>query len=177
MNKIVTLTIIGIVVLIGGWFALTYINTSNTEITLRKNVEAQNEVCMSYYDKVWKIIKQKAQVADKYKSSFREVYTDIMSERYSDGGGQLMKWIQESNPEFDASIFKDLQRSIEVERNGYLLEEKKLIDLDREHDTYIAVFPNSMFVGSRGETEVKTVRSSRTNDVFESGEDNDVDVF
>lgn len=177
MNKIVILTIVGLLAVLGIWGVSTYINISNTEIRMRKSVEAQNQVCMSFYDKLWKIISQKAQVADKYKSSFREVYADIMSERYSDNGGSLMKWIQEHNPDFDASLFKDIQRSIEVERNGYFNEEKKLIDLDNEHDMYIAVFPNSFFVGGRGETEIKTVRSSRTNDAFETGEDNDVDVF
>ena len=191
MNKIVTLVVIGVVVILGIILFSSYVSTSNTEISMRKQIEAQQEVCASFYDKVWKIISQKAQVSSEYKNGFNEIYTNIMQGRYQNGGaqagngpqgsaqngGSLMKWIQEANPEFDVSLYKDLMRSIEVERNGYLKQEQKLIDLDREHDTYIAIFPNSIFVGGRGETEIKTIRSSRTNNALETGEDNDVDLF
>lgn len=180
MNKIVGIVIVAVVIILGIVGVSMYIGASNTEISMRKQVEAQQEVTASYYDKVWKIISQKAQVSSEYKDGFNEVYTNIMAGRYSSGGNQdesLMKWITEANPQFDASLYKDLMRSIEVERNGYLIQEKKLIDLDREHDTFIALFPNSLFVQSRGETEIKTIRSTRTNKAAETGVDDDVDLF
>lgn len=177
MRKIILSVVLAAIVLLGIAMISTYISVSNTEIAMRKQVEAQDETCAGYYDKMWKIISQKAQVSQEYKNSFKDIYVDIIAGRYEKGDGSLMKWITEANPNFDVSLYKDLQRSIEVERNAYLIQEKKLIDLDREHDTYIAVFPNSLIVGDRGETEITLIRSTRTNKARETGIDDNVNVF
>ena len=103
-----------------------------------------------------------------------------MEGRYSDEGkGQqtFMKWIQESNPTFDASVYKDLMASIEGERNGFLVEQQKLIDIDLQHKNMRQTFPASMIIGSRPDLGITVITSAKTDNVYKTGQDNDVDLF
>lgn len=40
------------------------ISIENTEIDLRERTTAQNKKCEAYFDKMWKVLKQKAGVTD-----------------------------------------------------------------------------------------------------------------
>lgn len=155
---------------------LMYMSTSNTEIRLREQVNAQQQACEAYYDKLWKVLQQKAGVTDQYKNSFKEIYTDLISGRYQDQN-LLFKFITESNPTFDTSLYKDLMASIEAERNGFFMEQRRLIDLDREHKTMRKVFPGSLFVGGRPDVGITVVTSTRTEQVFSEGQENDIELF
>jgi hypothetical protein len=167
---VLTVLIIGVV---SWWFSV-----SNTEVRLVNRGEAQQQVCEAYFDKMWKILQQKAGVTDQYKNSFKEVYTPLIEGRYSGEKGQsLMKWIKESNPQFDVSLYKDLMASIEGERNGFFIEQEKLIDIDRQHKDLIMTFPNSIVVGNRPNLEYKIIKSLKTDEVYKTGQENDVDLF
>ena len=87
--------------------AMMYFSYSNGEITLREGVDAQQEVCKLHFDKMWKIIKQQAQVTDQYKESFQDIYTGLIAGRYDNDDGMFMKWIQESNPDFSPELYKN----------------------------------------------------------------------
>jgi hypothetical protein len=171
------------------------IGLSNSEIRLKNRGNAQQEVCAAFFDKMWKVLQQKAGVTDQYKDGFKEIYTALMEGRYSnDGSGQgqqtFMKWIQESNPQFDASLYKDLMASIEGERNGFFVEQEKLIDIDREHKNMCQTFPNTIVVGKRPEIGyqedadgnvirkgIVIIKSLKTDEVYKSGQENDVELF
>ena len=88
-----------------------------------------------------------------------------------------MKWIQESNPTFSTELYKDLMASIEGERNGFFIEQEKLIDIDREHKTMRATFPNSMIIGDRLDIGIKVITSAKTGDVYKTSQENDIDLF
>jgi len=150
---------------------------SNDEIKLKNRVVAQQETCSAYFDKMWKVINQDAQVADKYKDAFKEVYTPLIEGRYSDGGGKLMKWIQEHNPQFDPTLFKKVMEAIESQREGFFMEQTKLIDIDREYQNLVSVFPNTVILGSRTGIKIKVIKSLKTDNIYKSGQENDVDVF
>ena len=178
-NKHKLLIVTGLIV---GFFALIttimWISASNSEITLRNKIEAQEKTCETFYDKLWKIISQKAQVAEQYKEAFKEIYPELIAGRYGgEKGGTLMKWIQESNPAFDVSLYKDLSASIEAERTGFFMEQKKLIDLDREHKVLRQTFPSSIFIGSRPDVEFTIITSDKTEQVYKAGKENDVELF
>ena len=171
---IVGVSVITLVILV----AIIGISASNREIELRSKITAQKEACEAYYDKLWKVISQKAQVADQYKDAFKEIYPQLIEGRYgNEKGGTLMKWIQESNPNFDISLYKDLNASIEAERAGFFMEQKKLIDLNNQHRIVKKTFPASLFIGSRPDIEIIIVSSAATKKVMETGEENDVELF
>lgn len=152
----------------------TYFSYSNQEIGLRNSIGATQKVTEGTFDATWKIISQQAQVTDKYKDSFKDIYKNIMSERYSKGDGSLMKWITEANPNFDSKLFSQLSSSIESQRLMYLNQQNKLIDLKREHDNLIKMFPGSLFLSSRQPIEIKLISSTRTENAFATGKDDDV---
>jgi hypothetical protein len=178
-------TIIKALILTGliiGFFGLmtviTWVSSSNSEISLRNKIEAQEKTCEAFYDKLWKIIKQKTGVAQEYAKTFKDIYPALIEGRYgNEKGGTLMKWITESNPTFDVSLYKDLSASIEAERTGFFMEQKKLIDLDREHKTMRAQFPASMFIGSRPDVEFTIITSDNTEQVYKTGKENDIELF
>ena len=154
-----------------------YVNYNNREVNLRNLAEAQRGNIENVYDKTWKILQQKAQVTDEYKEAFREIYPQLIEGRYSQGDGSLMKWIQESNPNFDTSLYKDLMNSIEVERTYFASEQKKMLDIIRQHNTLRQSIPSGWFVGSRPQIEYTVISSSKAKNVMEVGEDNDIDLF
>jgi hypothetical protein len=172
----------GIVVILGLMVAFWAIGLSNSEIKLRNRGNAQQEACAAYFDKVWKVLQQQAQVADQYKDGFKEIYTALMEGRYSgDSNGQgketFMKWIQESNPTFSPALYEKLMAAIEGQREGFFIEQQKLIDIDREHKNMRMTFPNSIVIGKRADLGIKIIKSLKTDDVYKSGQENDIDLF
>lgn len=151
---------------------------SNQEIDLRATTLAQQEKCKAYFDKMWKILKEKAGVADQYKEAFKEIYPALMEGRYSKGDGSLMKWITESNPQFDASLYKEVMQSIEIERTGYFNEQARLIDMQREHSVLLKKAPSRWFLNDTLKpVAIIIVTSKNTKDAYVTGEENDVDLF
>lgn len=148
-----------------------YASYNNTEIGLRSQIKAVQKSNEAVFDAVWKIIKQQAQIADKYKDSFQDIYKGIMSERYSKGDGSLMKWITESNPNFDTKLYENVSNSIEAQRLSFLREQQKLLDLKREHDNILRQIPSVWFVGSRPEIEVVIVTSVKSDEAFKTGKE------
>jgi hypothetical protein len=63
------------------------------------------------------------------------------------------------------------------QRDGFKFRQKELLDLKREHDNLIDLFPSSLFVGSRGKIDVIIVTSTRTEEAFKSGKDDDTKLF
>lgn len=177
MNK--KLLVIGsIVVVFFLMIAGVWISANNQEVSLRNQITAQQKVCEAFYDKLWKVIAQKAQVAEQYKDAFKEIYPDLIAGRYgNEKGGTLMKWITESNPTFDVSLYKDLSASIEGERAGFFMEQQMLIDLDREHKTIRQTFPKNIFIGGRTDVPITIITSDQTEKIYKTGKENDVDIF
>lgn len=154
------------------------ISIENTEIDLRARTEAQNKKCEAYFDKMWKILKQEAGVTNQYKDAFKEIYPKLIEGRYAKGDGSLMKWIQESNPSFDISLYSKLMRLIEIERTGFFNEQSSLIDMQREHKVYIQKAPNRWFLDDNLKpVEIKVITSSKTDEVYRTGKEDDIDLY
>lgn len=147
---------------------------SRTEVAAKTKEKA----CQVDYDAMWKIIQQDAGVVSKYESSFKEIYTNLIEGRYSNGNsGQLMTWIQEHNPTFDASMFKTLMNTIESLRTDFATRQKELLAIEQDYNQTIVTFPGSFFLGDRKAMEVTIVTSGKTKDAYRTGEENDVDLF
>lgn len=173
----ITLFILAFFIFIGIFIAIFYFSVSNAEISLRERIEAQQESNEAVFDNTWKIIQQQAQVADEYKNAFQDIYPDLISGRYDQGDGSLMKWIQESNPNFDTKLYDRLMQSIEAQRNKFTNGQNKLIDLKREHDTMLKKFPYSIILTGREEMDIKIITSTKTEETFESRKEEDINLF
>ena len=171
------LAAVGAVICLAAIGLMMYMSYSNQEVRLRNAVKAQQHANETSFDTCWKIIQGQAQVADKHKDSFKEIYTGLMEGRHYEKGGALMKFITEANPTFDIRLFEKVSNSIEGQRTSFMRDQQKLIDLKREHDNLLVTMPGSLFVGSRPPVEIKVVTSSKTEKAFESKKEDDVEVF
>jgi len=167
------LVVIAIICIMAG------VGISNEEIELRTQCEAQQEANKAVKDKTWRVVKQKAGILNKYAKDFQKVFNGIMGQRYQGEtkGAPMFKWIQEKNPEYSVEMYKDLSDAVEANQNEFLNVKKRLIDIKREHMALLKKWPSKMIVGDRDTLEIIIVTSSTTKKVFETGEDNDVDLF
>jgi len=172
-----TLGIVAILILvIGGALTIWGVGVSNKEKTLVNKIEAQQEATEVFYTKLWEILKSKAGVTTEYAEQNKELQFGIMEGRYSTGG-EMMKWIQEANPEFDASLYKDLMNSIEGERNGFFIEQKKLVDMEKQHKDMLEIFPEKVILKNREPVEITVLKNMVTKEAFETGTDQSPELF
>jgi len=164
------------------FFISTYAYFNNKEVALRTTFNQQMNNRTALFDKMWKIISQKAQVAKAYDSSFVRIVKESMDAR-KDGVNIMMKWVTESNPTLQANtvqeLYRDLSRTIESERNSFFEREELLSSIQQQHSVFLLSFPNNfynIFMG-RKELVYKPITSGRTDGVIQSGQDNDVNVF
>ena len=178
MKKIILITLL---VIFGcGVFGVvtSYFSYNNKEVSLRAQAEAQRGKVEGVHDKMWKIIQQKAQVTDEYKDAFAEIYPNIIAGRYQgEGDGSLMKWVTESNPNFDTSLYADLMQSIEVYRNEFANAQVKMLDIIREHKVLVTTYPGKWFISNVSEIEYTIVSSTKSKAVMETGLDDDIKLF
>lgn len=69
VKNIILASVLAIVVLAAGSVIGCYFHYNNQEISLRQQSEAQRGKIEGVHDKMWKVLQQKAQVTDEYKSS------------------------------------------------------------------------------------------------------------
>ncbi len=172
MIAIIVIAVI-VLILVGLYF---YYN--NLEIRLRNEAEAQRGKIESVFDKMWKVIKQKAEVAEQYREAFEEIYPKLIEGRYGTGqDGSLMKWIQEHNPDFDTSLYLSLSQSIETLRAEFSKYQERMLDIIREHKSLLQTLPAKWFLGNRPPIEYEVISSTRTKQVMEDAIDDNVKVF
>lgn len=166
--KLTWIFIVAVILLTGVSIGVFWVKTSNREKVLVNTATAQTSVCQSFYTKMRNILIDKHVVSKEYAENFDKIQKDVMEGRYSDGQ-KLMMWIQEDNPDFDPSLYKDLMTAIEAERNGFFMEQKKLIDIKREHDNLRMLFPTSLVVGNRDELKIVVLQDETTKNDFNTG--------
>lgn len=154
-----------------------YFSYNNKEIALRKEAEAQRGKIESVHDKMWKVIKQKANVTEQYRDMFEKVYPDIIAGRYSGEGAMAMKWIQEANPQIDATLYKDLMQAIEIQREHLNSSQTRMLDVIREREALIESYPSRWFISNKSKIDYEVISSTRTKTVMDTGLDDDIEMF
>ncbi len=177
VKTIVVIALIVIVALAVITTAGSYFSYNNQEVALREQAEAQRSKVEGVHDAMWKIISQKAQVSQEYRAGFDSIYTHIISGRYSQGDGSLMKWIQEANPNFDTSLYKDVMDAIEIQRTQFMKAQERMIDIKRQHSTLCKTYPGRWFISDTSEIEYTVVSSTRSKMTMETGTDDEVKLY
>lgn len=176
MNKVIIGIVSVIIVAVISVVCMMF-SYQNQEVRYVNMYKAENQKIEAVYDNMWKQIKQIAEVSDKYKDSFKEIYTQIIDERYDKDNGVLMKWITENNPQFDISLYEKLSATIEVERHRFLNAQTKIIDIVREHNNMLDVVPSKWFLSGRDYLEYEVISSTQSKTVMETRMDDDIKVF
>jgi hemerythrin superfamily protein len=179
-KKFLILGIIGVFVVLGIVYFSMSVSYSNEEVELRTAISKKQKLNEAAFDNMWKIIQQKAKVANKYQEDFKDVYKTIMDSRYQNGGngqGALFSFLKESNPNLDVSLYKEISRSIEAERNKFYDRQEQLSALSEQHTNLISTFPGTWFLSDREEIEIVIVTSTKAEETFKTGKDDDIELF
>lgn len=151
---------------------IMYFAYNNQEIALRKEAEAQEKAITSVHDTMWKVIKEKASVSEKYRETFEKIYPELINGRYKDND-VAMKWIQEANPDFDTSLYTELMQTIEAQRMYFQTAQERMLDIIREREILIDSFPQKWFISNRQPIHYTVIASDQSNHVIKSRVDND----
>ena len=150
------------------------VGINNNCIQYEESVKAQYKQNQNNYDNYFKKVKEVAQIPDMYIEGLKEVYDKAMTGRYgADGSKAMFQWIQEQNPQVDASVYKQIQQVMESGRNDFESNQKMLIDKKRAYEVFYKEFPNSFVVGFLGFPKIDLnkydiVTSEETENIFNS---------
>lgn len=172
-----TLIAIAVIALVGIILVGMYVTYNNQEVALRKEAEAQKGKVESVHDKMWKVIQQKAGVSDQYRDVFEKTFPEIISGRYKQEGSTAMKWIQEDNPQFDTSLYRDLMQAIEVQRTYFEQAQSRMLDIIRQRETLLETIPAKFFISNTTKIDYTIVSSTRSKATMQTGIDDDVELF
>lgn len=156
-----------------------FIGFSNREIELKNSFNQKLDERTASYDKMYKVISQKTQIAVKNDSSFRLMVNTIMEGR-KDAQQVVFKWVQEQNPgaTFDqvTKLYSELGRTVEAQREEFFQEEKMLQDINRVHNDLIEKYPGSLYniVFGRKAFVYTPIKSSLTEAVMKTGKDDNI---
>lgn len=154
----------------------------NSEVTLRNTITAKQTDNKNEMDAMWKNIAQTAQVAEKDRESLSAIFKEYASARTGTGDSKpIMNWIKEAVPnvQVNSDVFKNLMNIIVSQRDGFKFRQKELLDFGREHDNLIMKFPGNIFASilGRKHIELVIVTSTRTENAFKTGKDDEVNLF
>lgn len=180
MKTMLILVVIAVVAFVGlGCSAIYGISTYNTASRLHNLYDSKLLDNTSEFDNMWKKISQTAQIPNAKKDALKEIFEGYASARSGNSdGGQLMKWVQESVPNVDLSEYKDLMNIIVGSRDSWTNRQKELVDIARQYNEMLSVFPSNVFLGLFGMEKInaKVITSNRTDKAFDSGKDDDTDL-
>lgn len=172
---------IGIAVIFSLWYVFTGISVRNQEKDLRNSFVAVMSSNKVDYDTMWKVISQTAQVPKQYSEDFKNSYKEILSAPSGSDASTVRNLFAVATgmkaPQLDPSLYRKVQDVIESERNKFSNAQKMALAIKKEHDDLRTKFPGSMFVGGVSPLEVQLVTSTRTEEAFSTGKDDNVSVF
>jgi len=162
-------------------FAVYVIGLSNKEVTLAETIKAKQLDNTSEFDNMWKVIQQTAQVPGEKKDALKEIFVGYAQARAGTGDNKpLMNWIKEAVPNADLKIYDNLLNIITAKRDAWTMRQKELIQLNNTHNIMLKTIPGGMILTSilgRQPIEIQIVTSTKTDNAFKTGKDDDVQLF
>ena len=140
-------------------------------------IEAQYKQNQNNYDNFFKSVVEVAQVSDKYKDGLKEVFTAAIQGRYGKNGSKATwAWLQEHNPNLDASVYTKIQQVIEGGRKTFEVNQKMLIDKKQVYQLQLRGFPSGVFARLMGFPKIDLAKydiitSDRTEKAFDTKKD------
>lgn len=156
----------------GGGVLMYWGHVNNTDAQLRAtatNKETLNEASL---DTMWKILKDKYGVTDKYKNDFKDIYPDLIQKQNMDKN-LLAKFVSQSLPKLSPALYKDLSNAVEAQRKSFYNNQKELLNIKNQHDILRTSVPAKWFLTNSSTLNVTIVTSDDASIKFKTGKDND----
>ena len=169
--------VLSVAMIVGIVTSMSVVGTLDGEVSVRKAQEAQVLSNEAAFDKMWKIISQKAQIA----KTSRETQIQLVEALVSGRGASFINAVKEQNPDsaFNMEQFTALGNSIEAQREWFFREQQKLIDLTkRQQEMFESTWSGFIlgFTAREALPDPTIVSSTKSKQVMETGEDNDVSL-
>lgn len=180
MNKtLITLITGGIVLTIGLITIFGLIGTYNGAASLKNTYDMKIKANEAEYDLLWKSIKQAAEIPEQKKQAFKEIFESYAGSRNNGSSNQMMTWVKETVPNIDLKVYDNLMNIITGSRDRWTTKQTELVSIAEQYNYRLTVFPGNVILPMMGfnKIEPKVITSSRTQDAFMTGQDNDTDVF
>lgn len=174
MIKTLITGIVIICISIGAGLFFYGVSVENRYVDLENTYDKQTAKLESFYDKMWKTIQSQAQITDNMKADFKEIYVAIMEGRYSEGGGDLMKWIHEANPNYDQTAYLKLMTSIEAQRTGFHNEQTIMQQIVKEMNDMREKWPSKLWLGGKKEAAFEPISSTIAKTVMQTHSDDNL---
>lgn len=163
-------------------FGIWYMSVNRTDSNARADVAAEQDKCKIIYDEMWKVITEQAQVPEAYKEAFRDTWKDIVNGNSAQQKASISAFVTRYNPQFDSKLYSKLMTTIEHKRKEFSNAQIKMRDVKRQHDRFRTAMPvNSQLgraiFGTFEEIPIQLVLSDKTNNAFEAGKDEALDIF
>lgn len=164
-----------------GIFGMNVSSFRNSVIEFNNQYEQRIQIRTAFYDKMFRLIKNKTQIAVKNDESFREA-VNVQMQGQKNGENLLMSWVTQSNPtatyEEVSKMYHELSDFIEGERNGFFENEVILSDIVRQHSNLIEKTPGSIYNLLLGYKKInyKPIQTSHTAEVMKTGIDDDIEL-
>lgn len=155
------------------------ISTLNFETRLSNRIETKMLDNQSEHDNMWKKIASVAEVTDKQREALASIFVEHANARNNNFQNSLTAWITESVPNVDTATFNNLQNIITSSRDAWTQRQKELLDLSRAHNDLLEQFPSGIILSifGREKVTITIITSSKTENVFKTGKDDDISVF
>jgi hypothetical protein len=178
-SALVALLVLGaLVAFVAGSYIVNYNYGNRVERQIEATHTDNRNVLAQYSTRIMEM----AQIPDMYKEDVIEIYEGALTGRYGDNGSQAMfQWLQEQNPQVDASMYTNIQQSMEAGRNQFQNSQTRLIDLKRGYETRLGSFYSGFWLSVAGYPRIdlddyNIVTNDHSNDAFETGIDNGIQL-
>ena len=164
---------LAVVILTGVIGVMSVIGINNDCVQMEASIKGQYSQNQNNYDNMWKKFKEATQVTSMYADDLKKVYDSAIKGRYEKSGNVVMNWIKEHNPNFDASMYKNLQVMIESGRNTFESNQKMLLDKKMLYEVKLNSFPTVFVARVLGFPKIDLskydiVTSGQTQEAFET---------
>ena len=179
MKWLVPLGALGVMLMIGVVLLFGVLGMYNTQATLKNTYEMKVKDNQSEFDNMWKKIQQVVQIPEAQKEAFKEIFVSYAEARTSESSGKLMTWLQESVPNVNLDSYNNVMNIVVASRDGWTMRQKELVDYARVYNQNLVTQPKGFILGFfRFERiDPQIVTSTRTDEAFRTGKDEDVDLF